>query len=328
MRPRPLACALVLLGSVLAGCAGPAEDTAVATASRAPAPEDLFLIDQDFPDPDVLPTDDGYLAFATNSPAANVQIASSADLVSWTVLRQDALPSLPEWATTGRTWAPTVFERPDGTFVLYFVAEHLDSGRQCIGAATSTVATGPYAPTSDQPTVCTLDTGGAIDPSSFLADDGTRYLLWKDDGNCCGLDTWIRIAPLTPDGLGLASPATPLIRQTEAWEGDLVEAPVLVEHGGAFALLYSANNYASGDYAVGVATSSSLLGPYTKAAAPILTTHDSSYIGPGGQAVVQGPGGDVLFFHSWDSLLMYRGMASVPLEWDGATPSPVLTPAG
>lgn len=310
--------ALLVVGLLTGGCAADVPETT--TTPPEEGVESRFLIDRDFPDPEVLAVDDGYLALATNSPAANVQVATSPDLVAWTVQPGDALPSLPDWAAKGRTWAPTVFQRDDDVFVLYFTAEHRESGRQCIGAATSTSAAGPYLPVGEGPAVCTLETGGAIDPSTFVDGDGVRYLLWKDDGNCCGLDTWIRIAPLSPDGLSLAGPATPLIKQTEDWEGALVEAPTLVERDGTYALLYSANDYGSEAYAIGVATADSLLGPYVKRSTPLLSTATSGLLGPGGQTVVTKGDEDVLVFHAWDSLFMYRGITSLPLVWTDGMP--------
>jgi len=297
----------VCLGALTA-CAGGGAPT--------PSPREAsigFVIDADFPDPDVVSTDGSYLAFATNSFAANIQIASSPDLRSWTVERRDVLPTLPAWASKGRTWAPDVSEF-GGHAVMYFAAEHTDSGRQCIGVATAASLEGTYTPASRDPIVCPLEAGGAIDPSTFVDTDGTRYLLWKTDGNCCGLDTWIEIAPLRPDGLALAEPATRLIHQTEPWEGNLVEAPTLVRHDGEYVLFYSANDYASDAYAVGAATSASLRGPYVKQPDPVVSSSGARR-GPGGQDVVATGHSDILVFHSWDENRLYRGIMTAPLVW-------------
>jgi beta-xylosidase len=310
--------AVVILAVLAGGLGCSAEPDAEATPDLAP-----FLIDQDFADPDVVEGDSGYVAFATENQGANVQFATSTDLASWDVSTDDALPVLPEWASAGRTWAPDVSERADGSFVMYFSAEHAASGRQCIGSATSASLTGPYVAVGAEPMVCPLEEGGAIDPAAFVDDDGSRFLLWKNDGNCCELDTWIQIAPVSADGTQLAGPATRLVMQTEDWEGHLVEAPVLVKRGGTYVLLYSANDYGSEDYAIGAATAPSLRGPFEKLPDPVLSTSsaDDRYLGPGGQDIVSTPGGDVLVFHGWDDLFIYRGLAALPLDWEGATPS-------
>jgi arabinan endo-1,5-alpha-L-arabinosidase len=281
------------------------------------------LIDQDFPDPDVVHTGGRYVAFATNSPAYAIQEATSADLKHWNYRGEDALPQLPSWATSGRTWAPDVSLSPGGGWVMYFVAEDTASHRQCIGVATATSVLGPYRPASDAPVVCPIAEGGAIDPQLFTDTDGIRYLVFKTDGNCCGLDTWIELAPLSADGKTIVGTPTRLIRQTLGWEGNLVEAPTLIRHGSHYVLLYSANDYSHEKYAIGVATAASLTGPYQKRARPLLSTASSRgvYLGPGGQDVVTGPRGDVLVFHSWDASYAYRAMQSLPLRWRGDAPS-------
>lgn len=290
------------------GGSGTTSDSATTPAAGA------FVVDEDFPDPDVVTLEDGsYLAFATGAGDLNIRVATSADLHAWTIERRDALHGLPRWASPGRTWAPDVSRAADGTWVMYFAAEHTDSGRQCVGVATSTTADGMYTPVGGDPLVCPVDEGGAIDPATFTDDDGKRYLLWKTDGNCCGLDTWIEIAPLSADGRTLAGKPVRLIKQSLAWEGALVEAPTLVRHGADYVLLYSANSYADDSYAVGAARSTSLLGPYTKQPDPVLAS--GAYLGPGGQDVVHTDHGDVLVFHAWDPSVTYRGLATLPLHW-------------
>ncbi|WP_189825771.1 family 43 glycosylhydrolase [Streptomyces finlayi] len=132
--------------------------------------------------------------------------------------------------------------------------------------------------------------------------DGRRYLLWKNDGNCCGLgrDTWLHLQPTTWDGTRLTGPPVRLIRQDRPWEGRLAEAPTLVKRAGQYVLLYSANAYDTGAYATGYALSPHLTGPYTKAPRPLLTTctFSGAVRGPGGQDVVEGPDGrDHLLLH-------------------------------
>ncbi len=310
------AIAVAFLG--LSGCSG--APGAVTPSSGVAA----FAIDQDFPDPDVLRVGDTYYAYATNSHAANVQVATSTDLKSWTVSPTDALPVLPAWTAPGKTWAPDVSEVSPGNFVMYFAAANVDPAYQCVNVATSTSPTGPFVASGSAALVCNPDQGGAIDPASFVDKDGTAYLVWKNDGNCCGLDTWLQIAPLSPDRLSLAGQPTKLIRQTLAWEGAVVEAPTLVRHGGRYVLFYSANDYSGDKYRIGYATAGSILGPYKKSSHSLLSTASSGgrYVGPGGQDVVIRPDGSTaLVIHSWSDGLAYRGMSVLNLDWTGDTPS-------
>ena len=65
------------------------------------------MIDDDFPDPDVLEVEGTYYAYGTNGNNRNVRVARSTDLVEWEVL-PDAMPELPSWVIPGKTWAPEV----------------------------------------------------------------------------------------------------------------------------------------------------------------------------------------------------------------------------
>lgn len=315
------AAATLLAGAALTACAADAEGPAPADPSTsAPAAASVFAIDADFPDPEVVPVDGGYAAFATGSHGLNIRYAWSDDLTTWKVENRDALPTLPAWASVGRTWAPDVAEAPGGDgYLMYVTAEHTESGRQCIGVAKAATIDGDFTPASDDPLVCPVEEGGAIDAATFDDDDGTRYLLWKTDGNCCALDTWIEIAPLSDDGLSLAGEPERLLKQTLPWEGNLVEAPTLVKRDGRYVLFYSANDYGSEAYTVGAAVSDDLMGPYEKLDDPVLVSK-GELRGPGGQDVVATADGDAIVFHSWDELFIYRGLVTRPLTWDDGMP--------
>jgi arabinan endo-1,5-alpha-L-arabinosidase len=319
-----LGVALVAASGVLGGCAGKAASAhPSASSGSAHADASTFVIDQDFPDPDVLVSGGNYYLYATNAAGFNIQLATSKNLMKWTVTDTDVLPKLPSWAQKGNTWAPDVSEPAPGDFRMYFVAREPKSGKQCIGFATAASARGPFTSAAARPLICNIAEGGDIDPSTFTDSDGTHYLVWKNDGNCCGLDTWLQVAKLNSRGDALAGPTTRLIKQSQSWEGNLVEAPTLVHHGSKYTLFYSANDYSADKYAIGFASSTSLLGPYVKHTTPLLSTAIShgKYRGPGGQDVVLGPGGrDYLIFHSWDPAYIYRGVNVLTLGWHESTP--------
>jgi beta-xylosidase len=204
-------------------------------------------------------------------------------------------------------------------FVLYFVAWHAASGRQCIGVATASRPEGPFR-AAGAPLVCPLSEGGAIDPSSFVDGDGSRYLVWKNDGNCCGVTTRIYVQRVSADGLALISEPVALIASDRGWEGGIIEAPTLWRQDGRYHLFYSANGYGGAGYAIGHAVGDSPLGPFTKDAAAWVQS-GANVIGPGGQDVVRAADGTTwLAYHTWTSTQRYREMDLGRLTWDRGRP--------
>ena len=302
--------------------------TPVAVSSPTPVPTlGTFtnpVLDQDFPDPDVLKLAGGYYAYATNSNEVNIQAARSADLIHWDVLGE-VLPELPAWAVQsfGWAWAPEVFSPAEGQYVMYFTARFAIGfdGIQCIGVATSSDPAGPFDSSDPDPFICQTDEGGAIDPSMFLDADGQRYVLWKNDGNSRGGQTWLYIQKVSDDGLKLEGEPLRLLTADQRWEGVLVEAPTLWSQDGEYYLFYSANLFNDPNYAVGYAVADDVLGPYDKAEGPFLDTDlAAGVVGPGGQDIVTGPRGETwILFHGWapDG---YRRLYLAPLDWDTGTP--------
>lgn len=310
------AVAVVVLAVATAGCS-PATDEGNPEGAQFPT----RVLNDEFADPDIIQVEDTYYAYASAGDRKNVQVATSEDLLDWRLLDDDALPELPSWTIPGKTWAPEVTEVSEGQFVLYFTATNFKPALQCIGVATATDPAGPFTVVGEEMLVCPEDEGGAIDASTFATEEGL-HLAWKNDGNCCDKDTWIQTAPLTPDGLALAGPAQKLVKQTLDWEGDLIEAPTIVQREGDFVLLYSSNFYGTDAYNVGYASAPSLEGPWEKNPEPFLSSDSfgaNRYIGPGGQDLATAPDGQIyLLFHSWDPAITYRSMHAEPVQWQGA----------
>jgi beta-xylosidase len=299
---------LLTLGLALtlaAGCGQDAADPAAGGAPSSPPQPSRFtnpVLTGNFADPHVLKVGEFWFAYATGDLTVNLQVARSADLVGWERLG-DALPELPAWSVLqkGLTWAPEVARTPAG-FVLYYTVRHTASGRQCVSVAVAERPEGPFVDTRERPLVCQERLGGSIDPHHFVDRDGTAYLLWKNDGNCCGLATELWAQPLDERGLELTGEPKSLgVRNDAAWEGNLIEAPTLWREGDTYYLFYSANDYGSRNYAVGYATAAKVLGPYRDGRGnPILRSRGRA-AGPGGQAVVDAGGDLWLAYHAWDS---------------------------
>jgi len=291
------------------------------------------VIDSSFPDPSLLRDRGTYYAYATNHAgdpfykgdalhkSDTLPCARSVDLVHWTLL-PDAMPTLPAWVIPGRTWAPQVTAFvPGKRYVAYFTAHSKGSDAQAIGVAVAASPAGPFVGVGDGPLIEQRDLGGAIDASCF-ADGGTRYLVWKNDGNSRGQDTWLWGQKLSADGLSLIGTPTKLIKQDQPWEGNLVEAPLLWKHGTKYYLFYSANNYSNCSYAVGYAVAPSPLGPFVKPRATPWLSSTSDVCGPGGEDIVTGADGQTwMTYHSWaKGPGSYRSMSVDPLVWNGDVP--------
>ena len=250
----------------------------------------------DAADPFVAIDDQPWL-FTTNNRAGNVPVVTRRSGGSGIAVA-DALPGLPSWAEPGFTWAPAVTQTTDG-WVLAFTARDAASGYQCIGVATSPVVGGPYSPATET-LVCDIDEGGAIDPSFVTDDAGMKWLLYKNDGNCCGLPTTLHAVPLTRDATAQEGPAVDLISADQPWEAGLVEAPSMAKVGDRWLLLYSANRWDSADYSVGAAWCDSPAGPCQKQAGPAMTS-GSHVDGPGGVEFVatSRQGRPTVTFHAW-----------------------------
>ena len=258
------------------------------------------VYDGDFPDPFVLVVGDRYFAYGTQTGDMNLQVMESADLVGWQH-RGDPLPELPPWAARGNTWAPSVLER-SGSYVMYYVVRYEAAGRQAISVATASNPAGPFEDRSSEPLIFQEDHTGSIDPSPFVDEDGTAYLLWKGDDNAVDLPASLWGAPLQPDGLTLAAEPTELLRLDAAWEQPLVEAPSLARVGeGTYVLFYSGGWWENDSYAIGYATGRGPLGPFHKdtETGPWLASEEGR-AGPGGAEVfTDTDGGWHLAFHAW-----------------------------
>lgn len=321
---------LLLLCASLVGMAGCDQQGAQVVPGAPTTPANSFVnpvIDSDFPDPSILYTENTYYAYATNGYGKHIQVASSPDLLHWTPL-PDAMPSLPSWANMGGAyvWAPDVIQIGT-TYVMYYTARDAQSNRQCVGVATSNKPAGKFKDTSAHPLVCQTDQGGTIDPSPFR-DGQTLYLYFKNDGNCCGQTTYLYVQQLSPDGLHVVGHPQPLIHNEQVWEGSVVEAPQMFKHNGQYYLFFSANNYATSDYAVGYALCQTATGPCTQAANnPILASRlqKPPVIGPGGEYIFQVGQQTWIAYHAWQvtadgSLGDNRVMCLDRLDWQGDRP--------
>jgi beta-xylosidase len=291
-----------------------------ATASAASNTFGAPVYPGDFPDPSVLPVDGTYWAYATGSAGRNLQVMSSTDLHTWTS-PLDPLPTLPAWASAGRTWAPGVLRRA-GLFIMYYAVHDALLGVQCISVATSTTADGPFRDASRGPLVCQTRKGGSIDPNPYVdPSTGKLYLLWKSDDNSLGAGhvTHLWGQPLAADGQSLArGKRRLLLTESAPWQSPAIEGPAMIRQAGRYYLFYGANNFDTAKSGIGYATAWSPLGPFT----------NQSVAGPwlGSTGHAQGPQGPSFFtdtsgmtrmaFAAWYGVVGYEN-GGVRSLWTG-----------
>jgi xylan 1,4-beta-xylosidase len=249
----------------------------------------------DYPDPSIIRVGGDYWATATTSHWAPLfPLLHSRDLVNWQIVGA-AMQKRPDWSD-GNYWAPEIsFYR--GRYYIYYVG-HKKGGSLCVAVMTAANPQGPY--TDHGPLICQED--GSIDPMAVTNENDARYLVWKEDGNSRNQPTPIWAQRLSGDGTRLVGERQELIRNTAAWEKNLVEGPFILRRGGYFYLFYSGNACCGREcnYAMGVARSRRLLGPWEKNPAnPILKGNDHWKCPGHGSIVSDVRGRDFLMYHAY-----------------------------
>src|SRR3984957_9395485 len=295
---------------------------------------DTPIFNGDFADPFTLRTADDLYVYASNTETTSNAAGAHVPLIELGrdsgfegQYLGDAMPSLPKWTVSGFQWAPSVWTQPDGSYVMYYstpatiplgcLSKTLPLGcvkttngpssAMCISRATSANPAGPFTDDSSSAFVCPLPQGGAIDPSVFVASDGTPWLLWKSDGDCCNLPTTIYSQQLSADGLSVVGPAHQLIGATQSWEGNLVEGPSMIQSGNTYWLFYSANMWGPDNYGIGAARCTPVGGPCTKPLNHAWLSSTSS-TASGGQSD-PGPGGSEFFQVGGLIWMVHHGLA-------------------
>jgi len=300
------------------------DDQAYQLANGLAPLADAPLFIGDYADPFVLALGPELYLYTTNTVDQNVPVLTS-EAGAVATPSGDALPELPSWTEPGLVWAPSVLATDDG-FVLYYTSVDRATGLQCVGAAVADSPLGPFVDDHEGPFVCQRDLGGTIDASPFVAEDGTPWLLYKNDGNCCDINARLWIQQLSEDGTGFVAGPVELLATTEEWEGPLIEGPSMTQLGESHWLFYSANDWNSADYATGIARCDAPSGPCTKLDDPWITNHGDA-VGPGGAEVfADARGRRWIVYHAWTTDAVgyeaggARSLFAVPLDESDGVP--------
>ncbi|MDR7252620.1 beta-xylosidase [Nocardioides sp. BE266] len=320
----------------------------LAVGGRASADVDVPrpVLNVDFPDPAVVETPGGLVAYSTGDrvPYAWARRADG----TWQRGR-GVLTHRPTWSREGGVWAVDVV-RVSGVWLLYYATPVQGMGEhgRCIGVARSSSARGPFRPVGSAPLVCpsyakvptaqdpmlprdpTLPRAGVIDPSFFRDADGTPYLVYKTDRT----PSSIRLVQLNDEGQGVSAGATSVELVRSA---GVLENPSLVVRPEGYVLLLSEGDWTRCGYRTRWIRSATLGDWTVPETGMLLDTATTGLCGPGGADVVD-DGATRLFLHGWtcrgttspctgqgkwDHKPRQRGiraMYAATLEWPGGVP--------
>ncbi len=232
-------------------------------------------------DPTIFAEKNTYYLYGTNEKdtSQGFQVFTSEDLVHWkspdngndsfALKKGDSFGG-------GNFWAPQVFSYKKSYYMAYTADEQ-------IAIAKSSSPLGPFTQSELQPLLKNSQYK-TIDPFVFFDDDGQIYMYYVklNGGNN------ISVAKMKEDLSGFEEGIQKAcITATETWENTenaswpVTEGPTVIKKEGTYYLFYSANDFRNPDYAVGYATSSSPLGPWTKHDGPIISRNNLPENGTG-----------------------------------------------
>jgi hypothetical protein len=284
-----------------------ATSTTVSRADVTTFPPRPLFWERPLADPSVV--HDGTRWFAAGTGWRGGTSTSTQEYAGW-VPGAPLLDSRPLWARNGDVWAPEVERAADGTWLAYYSIPVIglpDVNDRCIGVATSPDLATPFTPLHSQPLACPsgaatapasdvvpteagLPRRGVIDPSSYVAPDGRRFLLYRTQGT----PSSIRMVRLTRSGLRAAGPSREILR-----DPGIVENPELVDARGRHHLLLSRGDFARCGYRTVWRESASIRRGWQSAPERVLLDREGTGIcGPGGADYVAGTP-NRLFVHGW-----------------------------
>ena len=270
-----------------------------------------LVLPGDFPDPSVVKIGDTYWASATTSNWGPVYpLLQSKDLLHWQTSGH-VFNQLPEWADY-YFWAPEI-TYDNGKVYIYYSA-HKRDGNLCVGIASADKPEGPY--TDHGPLIC--QEVGSIDAFPMRDENGTLYMVWKEDANSVGKPTPIWIQQLNEARTALIGEKQELFRNTLDWEGQLVEGVSMLRQGDYYYAFYAAAGCCGREcnYVTGIARSKKLMGPWEKQQQPLINDN-AQWKCPGHGTPVVHNGKHYLLYHAYNKTSnVYTGREGVLSEFE------------
>lgn len=220
-------------------------------------------------DPFILTYDNQYYLFFT-SLEDGFKCYSSSDLISWKdegyALKRGEGILGDKWY-----WAPEIIYYKGLFYMVYVANEHLS-------IATSKSPKGPYYSNNNK----FLGSTNMIDGHFFLDDDGKMYLFYVKFENA----NVIYMAEMNEEMNDIKEETERfVIRAEEPLEiisgYEVAEGPFILKHNNKYYLTYSCNHYISPYYAIFLATSDKITGPYVKVKDNPILKKDEEKVGVG-----------------------------------------------
>ena len=222
-------------------------------------------------DPQILLYEGTYYCYAT-SRAKGFNVWQSDDLRHWSAPQQCFNTEENCWGDR-KFWAPEVVYH-SGKFVMHYTAEMDAKKTLYLGVATSDSPLGPFTDVWGRPF---FDLGyAAIDGSVLIAQEGNFFYYSRDCSQ--NIIDGVKVSQLycvrLDDTLTRTVGEHRLVTTPEyEWEKKSLgmnhlwnEGPTVIKVGDTYVMNYSANCYATNDYAICIATAQHPMGPWKKAA--------------------------------------------------------------
>ena len=326
----------VLLVIVLLASIARADTTARATTTYTnplPTPERVA-------DPFVFREGDTYYLYGT-SARDGLLVWTSTDLVNWQPRGHAYRRTDESWARRD-FWAPELFKHRD-KYYLHFTANGgtREKPVRRLVLAEGDAPLGPFRQIRAPWFETEFDT---IDGPVFRDRDGQLYLdsvYLPDPPKIDAFEIHVR---KLDENLTPSAQSTRCITASEPWEGKNVnEGPFVLRHGDTYLLTYSGMPYTSPNYAVGIATAKSPLGPWTKSTEGPILKRGPGVSGPGHHSFAESPDGKEMFIvyhvHQFadrpgdprvmaiDRVKIVESRAGVTMKVEGPTTQPQRVPS-
>ena len=221
-------------------------------------------------DPQILPYEGKYYCYATSSDRGFL-VWESDDLVHWSE-PELCFAAVDFWGKS-HFWAPEVVYH-NGKFVMHYTAQSRELDSLRIGVAVAGHPKGPFRDVHNRPM---FDFGyAAIDGSALVCPEGNFFYYSRDcsenfvDGVRTSQLYCVRLNDDLTETVGepvlIATPTEPFERKSmnldvpHLWN----EGPCILIKDGKYIMNYSANCYATNDYAICIATADHPMGPWKK----------------------------------------------------------------